>query len=185
MRRLLFALAAVAAGAWMVLDAGTARDRGAYGREASVRAARDPDAPPRAPRIAQALPPRAPLPESVVDPFLATGRSAPQGAPSRAAAATPAPPLPFRFVGRVTQQGATQVYVARGAKLFQVRQGDVLDNEYRVEALAPGEIAFVHLRSGNRQVMTLSPPIEGAARPLEWLNSLTLNRSPVGGVKAP
>ncbi len=185
MRRLLFALAAVAAGAWMLLDSRPDGDRPVPGRDVSARAARDTDAPQPAARVAQVLPPRAPLPEILADPFLSPARLAPRHAQAKVAAAPAVPPLPFRFVGRVTQQGATQVYVARGAKLFEVRPGDVIDDEYRVDALGPSEIAFVHLRSGSRQVLPLSPPVESAARPLELLNSLTLEHSLPGGAKAP
>jgi len=182
MRRLLLVLAAVAAGAWILLDSGTPRDPVAHGREAAARAA---DFAPQAPRAPEALPPRAPLPETAADPFLAPSRGAPHPARPQVAAAAPVPPLPFRFVGRVTQQGATQVYVARGAKLLEVRQGDVIDGEYRVDALDPGAIAFVHLRSGTRQVMPLSPPVESAARPPGWLNALMLDHAPAGAGGAP
>ncbi|HEX9395302.1 MAG TPA: hypothetical protein VF943_01055 [Burkholderiales bacterium] len=179
MKRLLYALAAVAIGAWLVLDAGVGGDRTASGRDVEA-AARDSPAP--AARIAPALPARAPLPENVADPFLAPAHQASRALAARAATpAVVAPVLPYRFVGRVYQEGATQVYVARGTKLFAVRQGDVLDGEYRVDALSPSEIAFVHLASGSRQVMPLGPPIDSAARPPEWINSLTLDRSLAGG----
>lgn len=169
MRRLLFALASVAAGAWLVFDRGVDREPAAR------------DAPPPAARIEKLLPARASLPEGGADPFLAGGRGLSRLA--RAAPTAPAvPPLPYRFVGRVYQEGGTQVYIARGAKLIAVRQGDVLDGEYSVAALSASEIAFVHLASGSRQVIALGPPIESAARPARWSDSLTMDRShPAGG----
>src|SRR5882672_1783239 len=106
MKRLLFALAAVVAGVWMVLDSGPDRDRSVLGREVSARAARNADASPVSPRVAQALPSRAPLAEIIADPFLSPALLAPRQAQPQRAAAPAVPPLPFRFVGRVTQQGS-------------------------------------------------------------------------------
>ena len=82
----------------------------------------------------------------------------------RAARQPPAaPPLPFRFIGRVYQDGGTQAYVARGAKIIAVRKGDVVDNDYRVEKLGATELVFTHIPSGSRQVMQFTPPIDGAS----------------------
>src|SRR5260221_14351714 len=121
MKRLLYALAAVAIGAWLVLDAGVGGDRTASGRDVEA-AARDSPAP--AARIAPALPARAPLPENVPDPFLAPAHQASRALAARAATpAVLAPVLPDRVVGGAYEEGATKVYGPPGRKGVARRHG--------------------------------------------------------------
>lgn len=80
-----------------------------------------------------------------------------------AAAAKPAPvapALPYRFVGRATLHGITQVFISSGERVLSVDKGDTLDGQYRVESVGGSEIAFLHLPSGIRQVMQLGPPLD-------------------------
>ncbi len=69
-----------------------------------------------------------------------------------------APPLPFAFVGLV-EKGTPrpQAFLSKGDELLVVSQGDLLDNgAYRVDAVGPGQIAFMHLPTNTKQVINLS-----------------------------
>jgi hypothetical protein len=104
------------------------------------------------------LPARAPLAPMKTNLF----STPPWIARTPAAAAKPAvaPALPYRFVGRATLRGTTQVFISSGERVLTVDKGDTLDGQYRVESVSGSEIAFLHLPSGTRQVMQLSPPLD-------------------------
>ena len=72
------------------------------------------------------------------------------------AAAPPAPPLPFRYVGRVVQNGKAEVLLLRGVMLHTIAEGDEIDGEYRVERITGAAIQFTYLPAGSRQQLDLS-----------------------------
>jgi hypothetical protein len=67
-----------------------------------------------------------------------------------------APPLPFRFAGQFYRESGIEVYVARGEEIFPVKEGDTLDDQYKVDSVSATEVSFVHLPSGTRQTMQFS-----------------------------
>jgi hypothetical protein len=77
--------------------------------------------------------------------------------PQRAAApAVPAaPPLPFRYFGRLTQDGRTEVFVMRGDELISVAPGRHIDPQYRVDSVGEQAIAFTYLPMKLKQSMEL------------------------------
>ncbi len=74
----------------------------------------------------------------------------------RPSAAPPAPPLPFRYVGRVVQNGRAEVLLLRGVMLHTIAEGDEIDGEYRVERITGAAIQFTYLPAGSRQQLDLS-----------------------------
>jgi hypothetical protein len=169
--RLLFLVLALAAllswiahdaGRWISADATSIHPIAASSRTASP-------APSGRIPVEGELPTRAPLAPMQANPF-----STPSWlvrTPAAAAKPAPvAPALPYRFVGRATLHGATQVFISSGERVLAVDKGDTLDGQYRVESVGRSEIAFLHLPSGIRQVMQLSPPLDDdrkdAAAPL-------------------
>jgi hypothetical protein len=70
--------------------------------------------------------------------------------------ARPAPPLPFRYVGRVVQNGKAEVLLLRGVMLHTIAEGDEIDGEYRVERITGAAIQFTYLPAGSRQQLDLS-----------------------------
>jgi len=56
-----------------------------------------------------------------------------------------APDMPFQFVGRLHDQGDLQVFLQDGEKLYVVRKGDVIDENWRVEGISDVELSFVYL----------------------------------------
>ncbi len=90
------------------------------------------------------------------DPF-APRSFAPPPQPVRAARAEKpsAPPLPFTYVGRVTQDGVTEVFVTRGDELISIAAGQNIDTEYRVDAVSGSRIAFTYLPLKTKQSLEL------------------------------
>jgi hypothetical protein len=57
-----------------------------------------------------------------------------------------APPLPFTFIGKSVGDGVWEVYLARGARTYVVREkGDVIDGTYRVDAIVPPVLTLTYL----------------------------------------
>jgi len=75
--------------------------------------------------------------------------AAPRQAPS-------APPLPFTYAGRLTQEGRTEVFVLRGEELISIAPGQSIDGQYRVDAISDTRIAFTYLPLKTRQSIELS-----------------------------
>lgn len=75
--------------------------------------------------------------------------AAPTAAEQAAAHAPPpppmAPPLPFRYFGKAAQDGAWEVYLARGDQTYVVRYRSVIDGAYRVERIAPPLLTLTYL----------------------------------------
>lgn len=56
-----------------------------------------------------------------------------------------APPLPFTFIGKSVGDGIWEVYLARGDRTYVVRANEVIDNTYRVDAIAPPILKLTYL----------------------------------------
>ncbi len=72
------------------------------------------------------------------------------------AAAPPAPPLPYRYIGRVVQNGKSEVLLLRGGMLHSIGEGDEIDGEYRVERISGAVIQFTYLPAGSKQQLDVS-----------------------------
>ncbi|VXB19737.1 hypothetical protein [Massilia sp. 9I] len=56
-----------------------------------------------------------------------------------------APPLPFTFIGKSLQDGAWEIYLARGERTYLVRDDTVIDGTYRVDAIKPPVLTLTYL----------------------------------------
>jgi hypothetical protein len=92
------------------------------------------------------------------DPF-APRSFAPPVQRAAAAAAAPeapsAPPLPFSYLGRITQDGKTEVFVLRGEDLIGIAAGRKIDDQYRVDAISESSISFTYLPLKMQQSLEL------------------------------
>jgi hypothetical protein len=68
----------------------------------------------------------------------------------------PAPPLPFRYVGRLVQNGRAEVLLLRGGMLHSIAEGDEIDGEYRVERITGAAIQFTYLPARVMQSLDLA-----------------------------
>ena len=79
----------------------------------------------------------------------------PPGSRAAPAPAPTAPPLPYTVLGRKREDGTWQVFLASGDDVHIARQGDVLDDTYRVEEIGPTAMVLTYLPLGMRQTLAL------------------------------
>jgi hypothetical protein len=98
--------------------------------------------------------PEASVPQ--IDPFARNfGQPKPAQASSAPAVAKPvAPPLPFQYFGRLTENGKTEVFVMRGEELIAIAAGQTL-GDYKVEQIAASSISFTYLPLKTKQTLDL------------------------------
>jgi hypothetical protein len=65
-----------------------------------------------------------------------------------------APPLPFQYFGRLTENGKTEVFVMRGEELLAISPGQKI-GDYRVEQIADASISFTYLPLKTKQTLDL------------------------------
>jgi hypothetical protein len=66
-----------------------------------------------------------------------------------------APPLPFAYLGKKLEGGAWEVYLGQGEKTFVVREGQVLEGQYRVESIKPPQMGLMYLPLGQAQNLSI------------------------------
>ena len=90
-----------------------------------------------------------------IDPF-ARRSFAPAGQPQQAAApqAPVAPPLPFRYLGKMIEDGKLNVFLARGEESLSVHAGQKV-GEYRIDKVTDSEIVFTYLPLKTKQSLPL------------------------------
>jgi hypothetical protein len=59
-------------------------------------------------------------------------------------AAPQPPPNPYRFAGTVEYGGSRKVLLTRDDRIFEVKEGVVLDPGYRVQAVTPHEVTLLY-----------------------------------------
>ncbi len=75
-------------------------------------------------------------------------------APAVVAAPT-APALPFQFIGRIGDRDDLQIFLQSGEKLYVVRQGDVIEDTYRLERVSASELHLVYLPLHQSQTLSV------------------------------
>jgi hypothetical protein len=76
--------------------------------------------------------------------------------PPAPVAAPSAPPLPYEFKGRLEEAGQTRIFLARQQSMLVVKQGDVLEGLYRVDAITPWSVEFTYLPLKQKQSLGFS-----------------------------
>jgi hypothetical protein len=69
-----------------------------------------------------------------------------------------APPLPFAFLGKAQENGAWEVFLARGSETLIVRQQMVIDGLYRIDAIAPPSMTMTYLPLKQVQQINIGVP---------------------------
>ncbi|WP_460118127.1 hypothetical protein [Pseudomonas sp. H3_G09] len=65
--------------------------------------------------------------------------------PAPVAQAPSLPPLPFQFVGRLHDRSDVQVFLQSGEKIYVVRNGDVIDDIWKITGISELELSLVYL----------------------------------------
>jgi hypothetical protein len=93
--------------------------------------------------------PEPPLPKrAIAQPGSAEQQAAPPPPPS-------APPLPFAYMGKLDESGATTVFLAMGDRNLIVKPGDVIDNMYRLDQVSDNTVMLTHLPTGMQQSLPI------------------------------
>ena len=88
------------------------------------------------------------------DPF-AMRNFAPRQEPQPVQQAKPtAPPLPFKYFGKLTEGGKTETFVMQGDDLISIAAGQKI-GEYRVDKISEASIAFTYLPLRTQQTLDL------------------------------
>lgn len=66
-----------------------------------------------------------------------------------------APPLPFRYIGKLVEDGRLEVILLRGADHLTVAAAGPLDAEYRVDEVSETRIAFTYLPLNSSHVLEI------------------------------
>ncbi|KVQ00045.1 hypothetical protein WJ96_35800 [Burkholderia ubonensis] len=101
--------------------------------------------------------------ESANDPFTASSwlPPSPVEAPLPIARPAPptAPPVPFTYVGELDAKAdKPQVFLSNGDQLLIVSPGDVIDGQYRVDAVSASNVVLTYLPLNQTQVVSI--PVE-------------------------
>jgi hypothetical protein len=65
-----------------------------------------------------------------------------------------APPIPYTFIGRLSEADSTTVFLATGDRNLVVKPGDVIDNSYRVDAVTDNAVSLTYLPLNVRQTLS-------------------------------
>jgi len=127
-----------------------------------------------------ALPDREAVGRPAGQPFGSPWRPPPAraGAAAPVAAAPVAPPMPYRIAGQMVQGGAAQVVLAKGDRVLTVREGDMLEDGYRVEAIRPQGVTLLYVPMNIRETLPFAsalgldapaaqPPAQSAQPPAQ------------------
>jgi len=146
--------AAVAALAWFAPPA--SEDVGAPAK-GSAGASRSPAQLHESARVA-ALPERAPIGEQRGELFGSKSWTPPvSAAPAVAPAVEPVvPPNPYKVAGTLVQAGAKRVYLVNGDRVYEAKQGDDLDEGYRVEAIASDHVVLLYVPLGKKEQLPIT-----------------------------
>jgi hypothetical protein len=92
------------------------------------------------------------------DPFAARSFGAPAAAQAAAAPAKPeAPELPFRYMGKVIEDGKLEILLLRGDEHYSVAAGQKIDDEYRLDKVTTSSLTFTYLPMKKKQTLEIIP----------------------------
>ncbi len=98
------------------------------------------------------------------DPFAARSFAPEQPAREKGSApvaeAPVAPPLPFRYFGKLIENGKLEVFVMKGDEVLSIAAGQKIDEQYRVDGITDATISFTYLPLKMKQTMDL-PETQG------------------------
>jgi hypothetical protein len=68
--------------------------------------------------------------------------------------APPAPPMPFTFLGRYEDGATRTIMLVKGERIYTVSEGDVIEQTYRVDRLAGGQLELTYLPLDIKETIT-------------------------------
>jgi Cohesin domain len=67
-----------------------------------------------------------------------------------------APPNPYKVAGTLVQEGAKRVYLVKGDRVYEAKQGDELDEGYRVESIASDHVVLLYVPLGKKEQLPIA-----------------------------
>jgi len=64
-----------------------------------------------------------------------------------------APPLPFTFGGRYTEDNNVTIFLIEGKQMHKVKQGEIINGTYKVEKIEQASISLTYLPLGATQIL--------------------------------
>jgi hypothetical protein len=90
----------------------------------------------------------------------APSRPVARAGPAAAPAAPTPPPMPYRIAGQVVHDGTARVVLARDDRVLTVREGEMLDDNYRVESIKADGVTLVYLPLGVREQLPVTAALK-------------------------
>jgi hypothetical protein len=90
----------------------------------------------------------------------APSRPVVRAGPAAAPAAPMPPPMPYRIAGQVVHDGTARVVLARDDRVLTVREGEMLDDNYRVESIKADGVTLVYLPLGVREQLPVTAALK-------------------------
>lgn len=66
-----------------------------------------------------------------------------------------APPLPYAYLGKKYEDGAWLVFVSRDEQVHILKETDVLDGLYRIDAISPPTMTLTYLPTQQQQILAI------------------------------
>lgn len=102
--------------------------------------------------------------------------------PAPAPAAPSVPPFPFNYMGKMIQEGKPPVvFLTKGADVFTVAAGDILEGTYRIEEIGADNLVLTYLPLKKKEILAYSNLV---APPLPLLPGLAA-AEPASGMVPP
>jgi hypothetical protein len=155
------------------------QDGGGVASAAKPRAAEKP--------VALTLPQRSALGEPAGDLFGSQSWQPPPPKVGAAPAKPVAPPVPYRFAGKLMQNGELQIFLSKGDAPIPIKQGEILDGAYRVESITEDRVTLVYVPLGQWTIIPLSSALSAPSVVQSPVGapSLASQRGPAGGAVPP
>ena len=65
------------------------------------------------------------------------------------------PPLPFRYMGKLLEEGKLTVFISNQDRNYAVKAGDTIEGSYRVERIDPQQVQFTYLPLNMQQTLVI------------------------------
>lgn len=69
-----------------------------------------------------------------------------------------APPLPFKYLGRIEENGVATLFLGAGDRTYVVRPGESLDGSYRLDSFQGNVLTFTYLPLNFQQALPVPQP---------------------------
>ncbi len=136
-----------------LLSSAPAQRRGQNEGVATAPGAKD-----QASALAAALPERPPLGEPRSGLFGSQSWQPPAPKIAPAPVAPSAPPMPYRFAGKLVQDGKVQIFLSKQDLIIPISEGQTIDGTYRVESITPERVTLIYLPLAHKERI----PVQGS-----------------------